>query len=63
MFNLKNVCVWGMGWSWGEDDSFHTEVCGLQGGVSGLGEPLFTPTLGFTQMYSPLLQASEEALV
>ena len=47
----------------GEDESFHTEVCGLQGGVSGLGEPLFTPTLGFTQMYSPLLQASEEALV
>ena len=56
------MCL-GNGVGLGDDDSFHTEVCGLQGGVSGLGEPLFTPTLGFTQMYSPLLQASEEALV
>ena len=52
MFNLKQVCL-GNGVGRGLDDSFHTEVCGLQGGVSGPGEPLFAPPLALPRCTLP----------
>ena len=52
MFNLKKVCL-GNGVGRGLDDSFHTEVYGLQGGVSGPGEPLFAPPLALPRCTLP----------
>lgn len=59
MFNLENVCVWGMGWGWGKMIVFILRSVDSRVVFQDLGNPYLPPPLtlpGCTLPFSRLLR-------